>query len=382
MKLRHLLLLALVALPLAAPSHAATPSARDRVWLKHFPIDVHPAGETLIVSVEVRGSHDAGRLLLFLVTTRVDGTRDGHQHEFPLLRLSDSLFEARVDGMHLSGTQAEYYIVSRYDDEDVERFASRASPQIIQLTGCSPTDCEAMELTAWHGRDMQIGLRARRVDFGSSEVDGIEPEEMEDRYFEINIGVAWRPLRVVYELAFTFSVVNSPPLSGGSKWQNEFSLYAGSLDAQLRLGEWFFITPRLTVGINDSEDGDQSSDGEGAAQGGFALGAGLGVLIGRPMGTNFSATYEFINDQEQRGGVELRWATIPDFPMALRYRVTDWPNDNNNDELGGELGGELSYLIGYRFDAGLAVEVELGAAGRHKALEMSYIVGAGFTYDF
>ncbi|HXK18282.1 MAG TPA: hypothetical protein VNG33_10795, partial [Polyangiaceae bacterium] len=190
------------------------------------------------------------------------------------------------------------------------------------------------------------------VDFGTSHA--VTPDalgqptthDVRDRYFRLETGYTYRPLRLVTEFSLRLGLVrgHSPvPLAdsagsaSGTKPSDPFAvgLNYGAPSVRLRLADICHLEGELLTSVTEQ---------------GFSLGAGASVLIGDAYGEKLTLGFESI----QTFGTRF-WSRM-DVPASARVvfspiiEITDMPHAN---KFGVRLLGELGFDLGQGFMLGV-----------------------------
>lgn len=205
------------------------------------------------------------------------------------------------------------------------------------------------------GRRSVFSASGDYVDFGNSAVETVSPSgvigvrNVRDRYFRLEGGYTFRPLRVVTEFSLRAGVVRGtspvPSADQASATQRDpfaVGLNYGAPSVRVRLADAWHVEGEFLTSVTEE---------------GFSLGAGAALLIGDPYGAKLTLGFESI----RTFGTRI-WSRM-DIPASSRFlfspiiEITDMPHA---DSFGVRLLGELSFDVG----AGFSIAVRGGYQAR------------------
>jgi hypothetical protein len=210
-------------------------------------------------------------------------------------------------------------------------------------------DARERALDARHGGRRSVFFSsAEYVDFGMSEAEtenatgAVQTRAVEDRYFRVEAGYTYRPLRFVAEFSLRGGVVRGespvplggPPAPGQSAADRfKVGLNYGAPSVRLRFhdivhGEAEFLTSVTEVG--------------------FSVGAGAALLVGDPYGSKLTLGVEGIEVFGMRFFNRIDIVATESLTVAPIVEVTNMPHA---DQYGMRLLGEVDWAIGEGFSA-------------------------------
>jgi hypothetical protein len=347
----------------ASTSGAAT-SAAARPRLHHAPLTSVPAREPLIVSATIEHPELVKRALLVYAT---EGKPAQREIEF---RRGASAYVAEVPADELAPRWLEYSLeLELLDGSRQVVFASRKRPHRVSV----PEELMDARERALHqrlgGRRSVFSASGDYVDFGTSSAQTTDASgnlvgrDVRDRYFRLEGGYTYRPLRFVTEFSLRAGVVRgkSPvpvdEVSDGTgatvKPSDPFAvgLNYGAPSVRLRLADVCHVEGEFLTSVTEK---------------GFSLGVGAAVLIGDPYGGKLTLGFESIKTFGTRF-----WSRM-DIPASSRLmfspiiEIADTPHANKFGvrllgELGVDVGGGFSIAARGGYQARLYTEG--GASG-------------------
>ena len=346
----------------AAGAVAAPTSVRPK--LHHAPLTSVPAHEPLIVSASIEHPELVKRALLVYST---EGSPKQREVEF---RRGATAYVAEVPADELVPRWLEYSLeLELLDGTRLVVFASRKRPHRVSV----PEELMDARERALHqrlgGRRSVFTGSGDYVDFGTSSAQTTDAagnlvgQDVRDRYFRIEGGYTYRPLRFVTEFSLRAGVVRgkSPvpvdEVSDGTgataKPSDPFAvgLNYGAPSVRLRLADVCHVEGEFLTSVTEK---------------GFSLGVGAAVLIGDPYGGKLTLGFESIKTFGTRF-----WSRM-DIPASSRLmfspiiEIADTPHANRFGvrllgELGVDVGGGFSLAARGGYQARLYTEG--GASG-------------------
>jgi hypothetical protein len=328
--------------PFTAEVAAAAPN-RTHPKLHHSPLTSVPAREPLIVTARIDHPELVKRALLVYAT---EGARAQREVEF---RRGATAYVAEVPAAELAPRWLEYSLeLELLDGTRQVVFASRKNPHRVAV----PEELMDARERALHqrlgGRRSVFSASADYVDFGTSHATTADASgnavgrEVRDRYFRLEGGYTYRPLRFVTEFSLRAGVVRgkSPvpfddgsDTSGAAKPTDPFKvgLNYGAPSVRLRLADICHLEGEFLTSVTEK---------------GFSLGVGAAVLIGDPYGAKLTLGFESIKTFGTRF-----WSRM-DIPATSRVmfspiiEIADMPHAN---KFGVRLLGELGFDVGAGF---------------------------------
>lgn len=353
-----------VAADAAASIGGAATSAAARPRLHHAPLTSVPAREPLIVSATIEHPELVKRALLVYAT---EGKPAQREIEF---RRGATAYVAEVPADELAPRWLEYSLeLELLDGSRQVVFASRKRPHRVSV----PEELMDARERALHqrlgGRRSVFSASGDYVDFGTSSAQTTDASgalvgrDVRDRYFRLEGGYTYRPLRFVTEFSLRAGVVRgkSPvpvdEVSDGTgataKPSDPFAvgLNYGAPSVRLRLADVCHVEGEFLTSVTEK---------------GFSLGVGAAVLIGDPYGGKLTLGFESIKTFGTRF-----WSRM-DIPASSRLmfspiiEIADTPHANKFGvrllgELGVDVGGGFSIAARGGYQARLYTEG--GASG-------------------
>jgi hypothetical protein len=347
-----------------AAAAAAITSASARPRLHHAPLTSVPAREPLIVSATIEHPELVKRALLVYST---EGQPKQREVEF---RRGATAYVAEMPADELAPRWLEYSLeLELLDGSRQVVFASRKRPHRVAV----PEELMDARERALHqrlgGRRSVFSASGDYVDFGTSSAQTTDASgnlvgrDVRDRYFRLEGGYTYRPLRFVTEFSLRAGVVRgkSPvpvdEVSDGTgataKPSDPFAvgLNYGAPSVRLRLADVCHVEGEFLTSVTEK---------------GFSLGLGAAVLIGDPYGGKLTLGFESIKTFGTRF-----WSRM-DIPASSRLmfspiiEIADTPHANKFGvrllgELGVDVGGGFSIAARGGYQARLYTEG--GASG-------------------
>ena len=347
-----------------ATADAGATSAAARPQMHHAPLTSVPAHEPLIVTATIEHPELVKRALLVYAT---EGQRKQREVEF---RRGASAYVAEVPADQLAPRWLEYSLeLELLDGSRQVVFASRKRPHRVSV----PEELMDARERALHqrlgGRRSVFSASGDYVDFGTSSAQTTDSagnlvgRDVRDRYFRLEGGYTYRPLRFVTEFSLRAGVVRgkSPvpvdEVDDGTgatakpRYSFAVGLNYGAPSCRLRLADVCHVEGEFLTSVTEK---------------GFSLGVGAAVLIGDPYGGKLTLGFESIKTFGTRF-----WSRM-DIPASSRLvfspiiEIADTPHANKFGvrllgELGVDVGGGFSIAARGGYQARLYTEG--GASG-------------------
>jgi hypothetical protein len=349
----------------AAPSPPATPleEARSEPVEKirpvpanpvvyHTPVSVAEPHQALKLVAQIANAHLVRRA--YVVYTVAD---DSKPLAVEFLRAPDGEYVAVVPAEHVASPGLRYTIeLEQVDGTRQAVFASREDPQPVLV---HETDLRERALLArLKGRRYQFSASADYVNFGSTEVETVDPtsgavvgtRQVADRYYRIEGQYAFRPLKLVTEFGLRAGVVR------GLAARPAAQVASGSAPLNQKRVGLNYAAPFVRMRIVDLVH----ADGEfvtSVTEDAFSVGLGGALVLGEPYGTNLVLGFETIQS------FGTRFFNRMDIPAGDRVtvtpiiEVTDMPRAR-------KFGVRLLAQIGVDVGAGFSVAVRGGYQAR------------------
>jgi hypothetical protein len=330
-----------------AATGGASASENVRPRLHHAPLTTVPARQPLRVSASIDHPELVRRALLIYATEGAPKLR-----EVPFRRGMTS-YVAQVPAEELAPRWLEYAIeLELLDGTRRAVFKSRKRPHRVSV----PEELMDARERALHerlgGRRSVFFASGDYVDFGTSEVFDTSGNPrtggVRDRYFRLEGGYTYRPLRLITEFSLRAGVVrgkspvptedlavdeNGMQVATTADGRDPFAvgLNYGAPSVRIRLADICHVEGELLTSVTEK---------------GFSLGTGAAVLIGDPYGGKLTLGFESIKTFGTRF-----WSRL-DIPASTRLTVSpiieiaDMPHAN---QFGVRLLGELALDAGRGF---------------------------------
>jgi len=205
------------------------------------------------------------------------------------------------------------------------------------------------------GRRSVFSASGDYVDFGTSAAKTVDASgapgvsNVRDRYFRLEGGYTYRPLRVVTEFSLRAGIVrgtspvpSADQASAATRDPFAVGLNYGAPSVRFRLADFCHIEGEFLTSVTEE---------------GFSLGTGAAILIGDPYGGKLTLGFESIRTFGTRF-----WSRM-DIPASARFvfspiiEITDTPHA---DQFGVRLLGELALDAG----AGFSIAARVGYQAR------------------
>ncbi len=342
----------------AAPRAPAPDASRPR--LHHGPLTTVAAREPLMVSAIIEHPELVKRALFVYRTERAPKLR-----ELPFRR-SASAYVAEVPAEELEPRYLEYAIELELVDGTRQMvFASRQHPHRVAVPEVVMDARERALLQRLGGRRSVFSASGDYVDFGTSQAQTFDAtgapltRDIRDRYFRIEGGYTYRPLRLVTEFSLRAGVVRGkspvPTEDSTAEGRDPFAvgLNYGAPSVRLRVNDVIHLEGEFLTSVTEK---------------GFSLGVGSAILIGDPYGGKLTLGFESIKTFGTRF-----WSRM-DIPASSRFMVSpiieiaDTPHANNFGvrllgEIGLDVGGGFTLAARGGYQARLFTEGGASAGG-------------------
>jgi len=321
--------------PSKHPSGGATPE------LRHAPVSNARAHEALSIHADIVHPQLVKRALLVYRPAKQKGFR-----EVEFRRGAPGPYVAVVPGDQVSSPALDYTIeLERIDGAREAVFSSRAEPYRVQVPEDGMDSIENAQSEQLEERRSVFSSSAEYVSFGKSvaAVKGpggqLEDRVVDDRYYRVEGGYTYRPLRMISEFSVRVGVVRgSAPvpvrkLGPGQSEEERFDvgLNYGAATVRFRMHDWWHLDGSVLANVTEL---------------GFSAGTGGTLHIGDLRGSKLSLGFEAI----QTFG--LRFFTQVDIQAHDRLRVSpiiEATNMPSASDYGVRLLGEVGFDIGHGF---------------------------------
>jgi hypothetical protein len=337
-----------------APQSVPPPAAQPR--LHHAPLAVAVAHEDLELEAEIDHPELVRRALLVYQAPSHDKPQ-----ELEFARSGSAPYVAVIPGAEVVPKEITYAIeLELADGSRKPIFASRQRPHRVSVPEIAADARERVLLARLDGRRSLFAGSGDYVDFGTSrgrvvQADGsIQELALRDRYYRIEGGYTYRPLRTVVEFSLRAGVVRGQsPVPVSDQDQSsaadpfEVGLNYGAPSVRFRLRDFVHLEAEFLTSVTEQ---------------GFALGAGGAILIGDPYAEHLTLGVEVIDTFGARLFSRLDVATTRRLIVAPIVEVTNMPHA---DEFGVRLLCELRLDLGAGFNAALrgGYQARLATAG-------------------
>jgi hypothetical protein len=305
--------------------------------LHHAPPSVVPAHEALVMRADIDHPELVARALLLYRTP------DNPQwREIEFQRASEGPYAAIVPEADVKWPSLAYAIeLEGTDGKRVAAFASRANPFTVQI----PEDLMDVRERALDqrldGRRSVFSSTGEYVSFGDSKADvGTGTQQtVSDRYYRIEAGYTYRPLRVVTEFSVRAGIVRGkapvplrelqPGASEGERF--DVGLNYGAPSVRFRLHDAVHLEGELLTSVTEV---------------GFSWGGGAAVLIGDPYGSKLTLGFESIQTFGTRFWSRMDVRANDHLVVAPIVELTNMPSA---EDYGLRLLGEAAFDVGGGF---------------------------------
>ncbi len=309
--------------------------------LRHAPVSNARAHEALSVHADIVYPQLVKRALLVYRPAKQKGFR-----EVEFRRGAPGPYVAIVPGDQVSSPALDYTIeLERIDGARQAVFSSRAEPYRVQVPEDGMDSIENAQSEQLDDRRSVFSSSAEYVSFGKSvaAVEGpagqLEDRVVDDRYYRVEGGYTYRPLRTISEFSVRIGVVRgSAPvpvrdLVPGQSEEERFDvgLNYGAATVRFRMHDLWHIDGSVLANVTEV---------------GFSAGTGGTLHIGNVRGSKLSLGFEAI----QTFG--LRFFTQVDIQAHHRLRVSpiiEATNMPSASDYGVRLLGEVAVDIGHGF---------------------------------
>lgn len=320
----------------------ASPSADElsRPRLHHGPLTSVAARTPLLVSAEVEHPELVKRALFVYRSERAPALREV---EF---RRGQSAYVVELPAAELEPHWLEYTIeLELLDGTRQAVFASRKAPHRVAVPEVVMDARERALHQRLGGRRSVFSASGDYVDFGTSRAETVDAQgapvglDVRDRYFRLEGGYTYRPLRFVTEFSLRAGVVRGkspvPFEDSTAEGRDPFAvgLNYGAPSVRIRAADLVHFEGEFLTSVTEK---------------GFSLGVGAAVLVGDPYGGKLTLGFESIKTFGTRF-----WSRM-DIPASRRLMVSpiieiaDTPHAN---VFGVRLLGELGVDLGAGFSA-------------------------------
>jgi hypothetical protein len=260
---------------------------------------------------------------------------------------SSNGYVARVPGEVVKPAWIEYAIeLENLDGSRTPVLGTRQAMHRVHVRDDLDDARERALATRLAERRSMFFTSAEYVDFGTSEAETqengvVRTLAVQDRYFRVEGGYAYRPLRLVTEFSLRLGVVRgeSPvPLGAPAPGQSEEDRFKVGLN---------YGAPTVRFRLHDMVH----AEGEfltSVTEVGFSVGAGAALLFGDPYGSKLTLGVEGIEVFGVRFFSRMDIVATPSFTVAPIVEVTNMPHA---DQYGVRLLGEIEWAVGGGFSA-------------------------------
>jgi len=328
-----------------SPATAAPEDTRPR--LHHSPLTTVPAREALIVTARIEHPELVKRALFIYATEGAPAQRE------IAFRRGMSSYVAEIPSQELLPRWFEYAIeLELLDGTRQTVFASRKRPHRVSVPEQLMDARERALNERLGGRRSVFFASGDYVDFGTSEVfdAGGNPTAsgVRDRYFRLEGGYTYRPLRLITEFSLRAGVVrgkspvptedlavdadgNQSATTADGRDPFAVGLNYGAPSVRLRLADICHVEGELLTSVTEK---------------GFSLGTGAAVLIGDPYGSKLTLGFESIKTFGTRFWSRLDIPANTRLTVSPIIEIADMPHAN---QFGVRLLGELALDAGSGF---------------------------------
>lgn len=338
----------------------APPAEVPRPRLHHSPLTSVPAREPLVVTATIEHPELVKRALFVYRTEQAPKLVE---IEF---RRGMSAYVAEVPAAQLVPRWLEYALeLELLDGTRQPIFASRKQPHRVSVPEALMDARERALHQRLGGRRSVFSASGDYVDFGTSQAETLDAQGMlqtqdiRDRYFRLEGGYTYRPLRLVTEFSLRAGVVRGkspvPTEDSTAEGRDPFAvgLNYGAPSVRLRLADVCHLELEFLTSVTEQ---------------GFSLGVGSAILIGDPYGGKLTLGFESIKTFGTRF-----WSRM-DIPASRRLTVSpiieiaDTPHANNFgvrllSELGVDLGSGFGVAARGGYQARLFTEGGVSGGG-------------------
>jgi hypothetical protein len=264
-------------------------------------------------------------------------------------RAPSSAYVAQVPAEAVKPGWIEYAIeLEALDGSRTQVLGTREAMHRVQVRD-DLADERARALDARHGGRRSVFFSsAEYVDFGTSVAEttdatgAVRTLAVEDRYFRVEAGYTYRPLRFVSEFSLRGGVVRGqspvplggPPAPGQSAADRfKVGLNYGAPTVRLRLHDIVHADAEFLTSVTEV---------------GFSIGAGAALLVGDPYGSKLTLGVEGIEVFGVRFFNRIDIVATPSLTVAPIVEVTNMPHA---DRYGMRLLGEVDWAMGEGFSA-------------------------------
>ncbi len=336
--------------PTQAPSDATKEPAPRRHPLSSEPRLHHPAASVAKAHepLSLYAHIDHPELVKSAVLVYRTARRSALE-EVKFRRAASSAYVAEVPAGAVEPDWLEYAIeLEALDGSRTPVLGTRQIMHRVQVRD-DLADARERSLDARHGGRRSVFFSsAEYVDFGTSVAEtknasgAVEKLSVDDRYFRVEAGYTYRPLRVVAEFSLRGGVVRGqspvplggPPAPGQSEADRfKVGLNYGAPTVRLRLHDMVHAEAEFLTSVTEV---------------GFSVGAGAAMLFGDPYGSKLTLGVEGIEVFGVRFFNRIDIVATRTLTVAPIVEVTNMPHA---DQYGMRLLGEVDWAIGEGFSA-------------------------------
>jgi hypothetical protein len=330
-----------------AEAQAERPRKRQKVpneaRLHHAALSVAPAHEALDLRARIDHPELVKRAVVVYRTARRSTVE-----EITFRRAEPSGYIAQVPGEIVKPAWIEYAIeLEGLDGTRTPVLGTRQAMHRVHVRDDLDDARERALATRLAERRSVFFTSAEYVDFGTSEAetedDGgvVRTLAVEDRFYRVEGGYTYRPLRLVTEFSLRLGIVRGqspvplgPPAPGQSEADRfKVGLNYGAPTVRFRLHDIVHMEGEFLTSVTEV---------------GFSVGAGAAVLVGDPYGSKLTLGVEGIEVFGVRFFSRMDIVATPSFTVAPIVEVTNMPHA---DQYGVRLLGEIEWAVGGGFSA-------------------------------
>jgi hypothetical protein len=324
------------------PAPEPNPAQPSRPKVHHAPVSTATAHETLVIRAEVEHPELVHRVLL--VYRIPDGPA---LREVEFLRASDGPYAAQIPAEDVKWPNLAYTIeIEPRDGPRLAAFASRNALHTVEVPEDLMDIRERALLERLGGRRSVFSATGEYVSFGTSQatkLDTQQTESIQDRYYRIEAGYTYRPLRWVTEFSVRAGIVRgkapvaqralTPGISESERY--DVGLNYGAPTVRFRLDDQIHVEAELLSSITEV---------------GFSWGGGGAILLGDPYGSKLTLGFETIQVFGTRFYSRMDVVASHGIRVAPIVETTNMPSAK---EYGLRLLSEIAFDIGGGFSAAI-----------------------------
>ncbi len=312
--------------------------------LHHAAVSVAPAHEALYLHASIDHPELVKRAVVVYRTARRTTVQ-----EIAFRRARTRDYVAFVPAEQLEPGFLEYAIeLEGMDGGRTPVLASRQAMHRVQVRDDLDDARERSLEARFGGRRSVFFASAEYVDFGTSEAEAedangaVRTLAVEDRYYRVEAGYTYRPLRFVTEFSLRGGIVRGqspvpfggPPAPGQRPEERfEVGLNYGAPTVRVRFHDVVHAEGEFLTSVTEV---------------GFSVGAGAAMLFGDPYGTKLTLGVEGIEVFGVRFFSRMDILATPFVTVAPVVEVTNMPHA---DQFGVRLLGEVDWAMGAGFSA-------------------------------